>query len=485
MKRSDLKFSKYQIEIFRDIQKGVGHSIIDASAGSGKTTTLIESFRYLPKDKTAIALAFNKEIRKELRERSPSYMKHIYTFHSWGLQAIKKRFPNCQIDDYKVINIVKNLDEMKNADYDLMYSVCQAVSFCTYTLMDTPRDIAFLMDNYGISSYDMDEDEFIRIVITVLGKCKEDTSIICFDDMCYLFYVLNLPIMRFDYVFVDEFQDLSKSQLELARRSCKKDGGRIIFAGDKFQDIYKFRGSDYSIVKELEKEETTKTLLLPISYRCPKKVVELVKPWVPQITYPETAKEGTVREISFTQLYDEAKAGCFVISRSNSPLIKICLSFIRQGIPANIKGRDIGEQLISIIKKSKKKKIDGFLSWLEKWKVDESKKLIEKGIKIDNLLDRYECLKAICDECKNLDEVKQKLKELFGDVNEKNVVILGTTHKLKGKETDNVFILDWTFYGSNFGDITEDDRKYGNQENNLYYVALTRCKNNLYLVKKM
>ena len=66
---SEFKPSEYQKEIFDFIKHGVGNAVIDAKAGSGKTTTMVEGIKYVPKDMKAIFVAFNKSICEELEER--------------------------------------------------------------------------------------------------------------------------------------------------------------------------------------------------------------------------------------------------------------------------------------------------------------------------------------------------------------------------------------------------------------------------------
>src|SRR5271167_546946 len=84
-------WSEYQKNIFRNVNKDTGHLIVEAYAGSAKTTSIVESFRYLPKGKKTLALAFNKIIQEELRSRAASYVE-VFTFHSLGFRAIKQRF---------------------------------------------------------------------------------------------------------------------------------------------------------------------------------------------------------------------------------------------------------------------------------------------------------------------------------------------------------------------------------------------------------
>jgi hypothetical protein len=245
--------------------------------------------------------------------------------------------------------------------------------------------------------------------------------------------------------------------------------------------LYSWRMADTSIMEEIRKLETTKILPLPISYRCPKEIIKLAKNWVPDITCPETAIEGEIKDISLNELYKLAKPGCFIISRTNAPMIKICFNLIRNGIRANIRGRDVGKQLNYLIKKSKKKQTVAFLKWLDNWKNEEVEKLQAKRINTENILDRVECLITLCEECKSLDEVSKKIDELFNDTDEKNIVILTSSHRSKGLERDDVFVLRWTFR-TWFDQMHLIEKP--NEEANIAYVAISRARKRLFIVHK-
>lgn len=482
-KTKKIEFSSFQKRLFWEIQKGEGHIIVEARAGSGKSFSIVESFKFVPRGKKVIVLAFNKIIAEEMREKAPSYIQDVSTFHSLGLRAIRQRFQSVEIDDWKVFNIVKEFPECQG-DNGLIFNICDTIAYCKYGLIDSPREIDDLISRFGMDTCELERQDFIRIVIQALGKDKAMTHKVDYNDMCYLPFVYDLPLGSFDLVYIDERQDLNRSNMAMAIKLCKKDGGRIIAVGDTFQELYSWRLSDSSIIDEMKKKESTKTLSLPISYRCPKKVIELIKPFVSDITCPETAKEGSIEEISLAKLYDIAKPGCFILSRVNAPLIKICMSFIKNKIKANIRGKnDIGKQLVSIIRRSKKKQVPAFLKWLQKWKEEEVAKLIEKEIKIDNLIDRYECLVDLCEEASSMDEVKVSLDNLFNENDEKKVIILSSVHGAKGLERDNVFLLRWTFR-SWFDDIVPGTDESGNEELRISYVAASRSKDKLYLVNK-
>jgi superfamily I DNA/RNA helicase len=159
------------------------------------------------------------------------------------------------------------------------------------------------------------------------------------------------------------------------------------------------------------------------------------------------------------------------------------MSFIRQGIKATIRGKDIGNQLNFIIKKSKTKNIKDFLKWLEKWKDEEVQKLIDKKFNTENLIDRYECLVNLCDEASSLEQVSKNIKELFNDSDENNYVQLSTIHRAKGLQNKNVFILNWTLR-VHIEDDAVQSLEHPNEEGNLSYIAFSRSLENVFIVHK-
>jgi len=480
-----VEWSEYQKAIFKNIAQEKGHLIISAFAGSSKTTSLVESVKYIPKGKKVIVTAFNKIIQEELRQRLPSYAE-AYTFHALGLRAIKQNFGAIEINDNKAFQIIRDIVGNERDTLDLATNLKQVVSFCKNGLIDTPKNISDLIAKFGIDTCEMKEDEFIRIVIKVLGICKSKKNEIDFDDMIWFPFVYALSVGKYDYVYVDEFQDLNKAQMIMAKSACKSDG-RIIILGDFFQNLYSWRLSDTSIVEALKKEPTTKTLPLPISYRCPKKVIDLAKDRVSGIEASPNAIQGEISNISFDKIFSLAKPGSVILSRVNAPLIKTCLKFIKLGIKCNIIGRDVGNNLIYMIKKSGKSNIPDFLKWLDSWKIAEVYRLQQKGANTDIILDKVECFTDLCEDSKTLEEVKNKIDQLFSDTDNNNIVWLSTVHRFKGKESNNVFILDWTLRwhpAPNLPIGTRVDLDPSNEEANIWYVGISRSKENLYFVSK-
>lgn len=54
--------SKYQQAVYDAVTSGSGHRVIEAVAGSGKTTTIVEALKLVPTDARVLFLAFNKHI---------------------------------------------------------------------------------------------------------------------------------------------------------------------------------------------------------------------------------------------------------------------------------------------------------------------------------------------------------------------------------------------------------------------------------------
>jgi superfamily I DNA/RNA helicase len=81
-----------------------------------------------------------------------------------------------------------------------------------------------------------------------------------------------------------------------------------------------------------------------------------------------------------------------------------------------------------------------------------------------------------------LEEVRQKIDELFNDTDEKNIVILSTVHRAKGLEREDVFLLKWTFRAW-FDKMHLLDKP--NEECNIAYVGATRSKNRLFVVNRL
>jgi len=81
--------SPLQQAIFSEVDHGTGSLIIEAVAGSGKTTTCIGCVARIPRNRSVLFLAFNKSIADELKERIPDHTTAM-TLNSFGHRALMR-----------------------------------------------------------------------------------------------------------------------------------------------------------------------------------------------------------------------------------------------------------------------------------------------------------------------------------------------------------------------------------------------------------
>lgn len=236
--------SKYQQNIFDFIQHGNGNSVINALAGSGKTSTIVNAVKLIPSTCNALFIAFNKEIVKELEKKLAGVKNvQVKTLHSLGFLMIRRNLgTNIEIDEYKYRTFIKkNIKQLSSADFDKMTTkliqqytdnVTQLCDLGRYNLAQCEKDLLQVSARHDIPIID---DE-CNAVLNVMKWGRENTTSIDFTDMVWLPYELTLnPIgLQYDYIFIDECQDLNVAQRELFLR-CFRRGTRFIAVGDKKQ----------------------------------------------------------------------------------------------------------------------------------------------------------------------------------------------------------------------------------------------------------
>jgi DNA helicase-2/ATP-dependent DNA helicase PcrA len=466
-------WSSYQRDIFTDIASGSGNTQVDALAGTGKTSTIIEGFYYVPAGVTILMCAFNKSIQVELEARAPEGV-NVLTLHSLGFAACKRSFPNMssRVDDKgnKLSRHIGALIGDEPETFELRGNLAKAVSLAKGYLAETAEEIDTIMDRHEIDPCSLLRREFAETVVKILAACKKDTSMVDFDDMIWMPNVHKLALHKYKMVFIDEAQDLNVAQINLALNSCA-DNGRIISVGDEHQAIYGFRGADSNAIQNIVDRMQSKRMPLSVTYRCSKSIVALAQTLVPGLEAASNAKEGLVANCSTKEMEKLVRPGDFILSRINAPLLKWCLALLKARVPANIQGRDVGKSLLSLIKKSKAVNVDSFLVWLEDYRELEVKRMITAKRDPATVEDKVECLRILCEGVTEMADVSENITQLFTDGDDKTRVILSSTHKAKGLERDRVFVLKDT-YRPNFNQ----------EETNLTYVAYTRAKQELYLV---
>lgn len=487
--KKTFKPSKYQQAAYDYIlDPEGGDAVIEAAAGSGKTTTLEHAIEYARG--TLAFFAFNKAIVNELQSRVTE--GNVQTLHSAGFQTIRDSFsiePEVEgkkkyiLADELLPDVArdkkKGIEKKSNrAERGLLVKLTSLVQNTLTNEMDDAAIIE-LIDHYGIATDGMDE-VVLPLIPKLIELCLKRIDMIDYDDMIWMPIRMDLSILQYDWVFVDEGQDLNKCQIEFVLKSVTKMG-RIVVVADENQACYGFRGADVDAVKNIIAAlDNVKTFPLPVSYRCPKSHIRLAQQIVPEIQWCDTAKEGIIEyDVPTHKVISEAQSGDMILCRLNAPLVSLAFAFIRAGKKAVIRGRNIGENLIQLIDRLHAVDMPDLYLRLKTYHRQESNKLAEAGKEelIERISDTVDTIIALGDGITRIPELKARIANIFSD--QIQGVILCSVHKAKGLEAESVYILE----SENMPFPMAKRDWQVKQEYNLLYVALTRSKEKLSFIE--
>lgn len=468
-------------DIFVNTEENIN---INAVAGSGKTTVLVELLKFVPSDKTTLFVAFNNSIVDELKKRIEHKNNiEICTIHSYGWRSILCRYGNrIKMNPNKVLgkveSVLKEYDGKTQKKGYYFYIIPKIIDLMRCNLITPDKEELIKMSLH----YDIDIDDFeAEFALKVFEKMNRDKSQFDFMDMIYQPIVDGrIRLQKYDYVFCDESQDFSKAQQEIIRRSLNRKG-RLITVGDKNQGIYGFAGADadsYSKLSELN--GASKNMPLSVCYRCSKSVVQEAQKIVPEISHAPKAADGEVR---LGSMKEHLQQGDWVLCRNLRPLVQTYLWLVKNKIKSKIKGKDIGEGILAMINKTGARTLNGMMLLLERQKQDLHSKLKKRGIKNPSLhpkmelfIQRLDVIECLMNEVGSVDGLKNLIEEIFSD--EVKGIMLSTIHKAKGLENERIFFICPELIPSKYA--TEEWMLQ--QERNLFYVAITRAKDTLIYV---
>lgn len=500
-----MAWSTYQEAIFNFMETGTGNAIVEAVAGSGKTTTIVECVKRVPRGAQVLMLAFNKTIAEELKSRGVN----ARTFHSLTYTPVMRSRKTNNVETNKLRHLCK---QNFSSDEAFVYS-----AFCT-KLVGLARNagIGCLVNDeesawwYLVEHHDLElENErgnlhrAVELSRELLDYSNEST-LVDFDDMLYLAVRDGILLPKFDFVFVDEAQDTNAIQRAIIRKICHQES-RVVFVGDPAQAIYGFRGADSNSMGLLAEEFDCVNLPLTISYRCATNIVKEAHRYVKHIEAAPSAPEGNVYRVpSLTQVVLNTAALCagtsteatpeapedraftprdLVVCRTTKPLIDLAFKAMRQRIPVKILGREIGQGLTALIGKMHARDLDDLCVKLEAWAMREIDKAIAKQLdaKAEQIQDKHDAIVCLAD---SLPEDRRTIEDLLDCIeglfnNDIQALTLSTIHKAKGMEADRVWWLNSSLCPSKWA--KQDWQKA--QEINLCYVAVTRAKTALLYIE--
>jgi len=493
------KPTSYQIDIFKFIHFEKGNAVVEAVAGSGKTTTIVEAIKNLPgrSKRKIVFVAFNKHIAEELSKRLPTTVQST-TMHAMGLSWIRRARNGAkpEIDLYgksvrkglRDLILVGEPELKEQLELDKSFAksfsqycrtLSELVKLCKLNLAVTKESIGQVSYKHGFN--ELKENDFHLIERYLANIIQHpDLNNITFEDMVFYPAVDVVNVTKFDLIFIDECQDLNKAQQACVIKMLD-DGGRFIAVGDPYQAIYGFAGADNLSFHEFINKPNTIRLPLSECFRCAKDIVRFAKEIVPSIEYRDTSRDGQVRYGS----YKEIRGEDYVLCRLNSLLVSLCLDLIRDGRNAKILGSGIGEELISLVKAQEASNIAHLVLEL-KGELSRLKNVLEKsGLEEEDILNnnRYSelaeqilTINVISEHCSSVEELIKRIESIFDPL--KPGVTLASIHKAKGLEAKRVFILGDALMPLKKATLDWQVR----QEFNLIYVAYTRAQEELIFI---
>jgi DNA helicase II / ATP-dependent DNA helicase PcrA len=516
-------WNPFQQAVFKDFASGMGHTAVDAVAGSGKSTVAIECLNHLPKGNFSVLLtSFSVQSVNDLKAKEPPWFVECRTLNSLGNQALSRAKGPQKVSKLRAFGIIDQVlgfnrgmiqdSERKSQFNSFRQRVKALVDFAKASLVDGIKPLNALAEHHELDlavpewlGKELKEhfkcehvDAIAAVTSKVLEASKNIDGTVDFNDQLWLPIVLNFEPQKFDYILVDEAQDLSAVQIELLCRSMKPTS-RVFMWGQNFQAIYAWRGAGLGMEPFIERLKA-KVLPLSISYRCPQLVTKHAQKLCPEMKAAPEAPMGVVEDIEKGELARTVQMGDVILSRKNAPLVGLFMRFLKAGVPAGIQGKDLGGRLISFVEDSACKTVDELLDYTREWAKRECAKRRKKNpeAKLDAIHDHADCIQTLCEDTTHIDVVIERIKTLLMS-DPAGKVCLSSVHRAKGLEWNRVFLIESSFpvcadYWIGFSKYDDTDgwaakkaaevMKTDTEERNIRYVALTRAREAMYFVRE-
>jgi DNA helicase-2/ATP-dependent DNA helicase PcrA len=526
--------SNFQIDIFNAVDYAMNELLegripnsilVQATAGSGKTSTGVSATRLIPDVFSSIFVAFNKKIADELASRLPPGIPgrtlHSQWFRQWNRHCKAKHGVWPEVNNFKVHDAVNKhfgLDQRKRkprgesaaqkTDRTRIEDLADNVTFLVKKaklygvvpvgypngksidgMKDTREFWVYLSDFFDQQIEPEELDETIKITRKILWEGLENELVVDYADMLFFPAVKRVKCERFMIVMVDEAQDLNELQHFLLGKMLDPVGF-LICIGDRRQSIYQFAGSAANGMDQLKNRFDCVEFPLSISYRCAQRIVDHAHAIYPEIQARPNAPEGSVEYPKSININD-FKPGQLIVCRNNAPITKLAHRLVRNRLPAKVIGRDIGKGLTKLVRRlDEDGTIPTLLTNLVSWKVRQDEIAERKGGNVDRVKqqieDKFECICGLAHDAEITDVAGLivLIDGLFTAEDETTVispnrVTLSTIHKIKGAESDTVYVLDPQLINAPW--VKTEWQVV--QETNLLFVASTRAKTRMVFIR--
>ena len=332
------------------VQTTKGPLLILAGAGSGKTKVLTTRIAYMIKQgvkpRNILAVTFTNKAAKEMKERigkilgedTVNYM-WVGTFHGicgrilrenidkYNTATGKKLDKNFTIyDDSDTNQIITraikklNLDDkvyqtklVKSVISNAKNKMQDATTFATYARDFKSQKIASIYEEYEKALNNnnaIDFDDMLMLTVKLLQQSSE---------------VRQQYYDRFQHIMVDEYQDTNLAQYNLVNMLYTNlskevpDERSLCVVGDVDQSIYSWRGADFTIIMNFQKDyPKTKLIKLEQNYRSTGNILEAANAVIEnnneRVEKVLRSNKGTGEKLSYYIADDEADEANYIVA---------------------------------------------------------------------------------------------------------------------------------------------------------------------------
>ena len=265
-----------------------GPMMVLAGPGSGKTSVIVERTAYMTKEggispANILVVTFSRAAAKEMKERFLNFTGQEYTpitfgtFHGVFYGILKQAY------GFTAANILTEEEKMailRELAMNYGGDLAEEGDFSE----EVAKEISVVKGNRISLEYYYSSccpDEVFRQIYREYIKICQARRKLDFDDMilyCYELFDKRKDILaawqnKFQYILVDEFQDINQLQYDIVKLLAKPQDNLFI-VGDDDQSIYHFRGARPEIMLNFTKDyPAAETVILDVNYRCSKKIL--------------------------------------------------------------------------------------------------------------------------------------------------------------------------------------------------------------------